>query len=185
MLGDVEDGGWEQTARQAITRRIEAQGREIRFSLMGVVKDQRVVLKERLDIHTERAARLQSLGISSSGGSGSGAPIAPSDEAGFEALMELGAEEEKNKEKLVAQLQFEEAQQMDVEARLKQEEAKHERWKVENVRRKHNYVPLAIKLIDRLAAAGRLQPMIQKAKDKSEADRQAAAASKQKQQQQT
>ena len=172
MLGDAGESGWEHTAQKAITRRIEAQGREIRFSLMGVVKDQRVVLQERLDLHTERIARLQSLGIAAAASTTSNAPVAHGDEAGFEALM--AKDKDTAKEQLAAQLQFEEAQRMDVEGRLKMAEAKHVQWKEENIRRKHNYVPLTIALIDRLAKAERLQPMIKKAREQSEAERQAA-----------
>jgi ubiquitin carboxyl-terminal hydrolase L5 len=47
------------------------------------------------------------------------------------------------------------------------EEAKRQRQKVENVRRKHNYLPLIVELLRMLAQKGQLLPMYEKAKQRA------------------
>nr|CAG4650338.1 EOG090X0A33 [Sida crystallina] len=47
------------------------------------------------------------------------------------------------------------------------EEAKRQRQKIENVRRKHNYLPLIVELLRMLAQKGQLQPMYEKAKQRA------------------
>ncbi|CAL1263220.1 unnamed protein product [Larinioides sclopetarius] len=49
---------------------------------------------------------------------------------------------------------------------LSEEEQKQKRYKVENIRRKHNYLPLIMELLKILAEEGRLVPLIQQAKQK-------------------
>ena len=46
------------------------------------------------------------------------------------------------------------------------EDAKAARWKQENVRRRHNYVPFLVNLLKELAAAKKLKPLIDAAKAK-------------------
>ena len=47
------------------------------------------------------------------------------------------------------------------------EETKRQRQKVENVRRKHNYLPLIVELLRMLAQKGQLLPMYEKAKQRA------------------
>ena len=47
-----------------------------------------------------------------------------------------------------------------------EELAKRERWKNENIRRKHNYVPLIFELLKQMAAKGKLSEYIEKGKEK-------------------
>jgi len=46
---------------------------------------------------------------------------------------------------------------------LENEKDRRERWRVENVRRKHNYVPFIVKMIKMLADKGELLPLIERA----------------------
>ncbi|KAG5182266.1 ubiquitin carboxyl-terminal hydrolase [Tribonema minus] len=59
---------------------------------------------------------------------------------------------------------------------LSAEQEKRKRWRAENARRKHNYVPFAIALLRALAARGALEGLAAKARERAET----AAAAKQK-----
>lgn len=48
-----------------------------------------------------------------------------------------------------------------------EEEAKRKRQKVENVRRKHNYLPLIVQLLRMLGEKGQLVPLYEKAKQRA------------------
>lgn len=52
-------------------------------------------------------------------------------------------------------------------ARLEEEENKRKRWEVENIRRKHNYLPLIVNMLKILAEEGKLMPIYQAAKEKA------------------
>jgi len=54
-----------------------------------------------------------------------------------------------------------------IEMLLADEENKKARWKVENIRRRHNYLPLIMELLRSLASRGELLPIYNKAKEKS------------------
>jgi ubiquitin carboxyl-terminal hydrolase L5 len=47
------------------------------------------------------------------------------------------------------------------------EEAKKKRYKVENIRRKHNYLPLIVELLKMLGQNGQLMPLYEKAKQRA------------------
>lgn len=51
-------------------------------------------------------------------------------------------------------------------AQLAQEEAKREKWKIENQRRRHNYVPLCMELLKALARTGDMSTLISEAKER-------------------
>lgn len=55
-----------------------------------------------------------------------------------------------------------------------EENAMMKRWQQENVRRKHNYVPLAVELINILAEKKELMPMLEAGKKKAVAQRENA-----------
>ena len=50
---------------------------------------------------------------------------------------------------------------------LELEEAKLERWRRENRRRKHNYVPFLVNLLKELAQKGQLLPLLDAAKERT------------------
>lgn len=62
---------------------------------------------------------------------------------------------------------------------IEDEVSKRKRYKMENVRRKHNYLPLIVELLKLLAANGQLMPLYEKAKQRA-AEREASKAGSQK-----
>lgn len=50
---------------------------------------------------------------------------------------------------------------------MEQEENKMKRYKIENIRRKHNYLPLIVEILKILASEKELIPLYEKAKSKS------------------
>jgi len=54
-----------------------------------------------------------------------------------------------------------------IEMLLATEEEKRAQWKAENIRRRHNYLPLIMELLRSLASRGELLPIYNKAKEKS------------------
>ena len=65
-----------------------------------------------------------------------------------------------------------------MQVRISEEEHRREQWKRENIRRRHNYLPFIVELLKGLAGEGRLMPMYEKAKEKSEQVEQAKKAKK-------
>lgn len=54
-----------------------------------------------------------------------------------------------------------------LQALIEEEEWKFKKYKIENIRRKHNYLPLIMELLKVLAKEGKLVPLYQKAKEKA------------------
>jgi len=53
-----------------------------------------------------------------------------------------------------------------LEMMLEEEEMKRAKWRSENIRRRHNYLPLIMELLTSLASRGELVPIYEKAKEK-------------------
>ncbi|CAG2109707.1 unnamed protein product [Medioppia subpectinata] len=60
-----------------------------------------------------------------------------------------------------------EAEICHLKAMIAEEDTKMKRYKVENIRRKHNYLPLIMEILKTLAAEGRLTDLVDKAKQKA------------------
>jgi ubiquitin carboxyl-terminal hydrolase L5 len=55
----------------------------------------------------------------------------------------------------------------DLRERIHEEELKQERYRVENIRRKHNYLPLIVEILKALGQEGKLVELVEKAKERS------------------
>lgn len=50
---------------------------------------------------------------------------------------------------------------------IEEEEVKFKQYQIENIRRKHNYLPLIVEILKILAKGGQLLPLYEKAKEKA------------------
>ena len=147
-LGKVEGGGegvaWLQRAKECIERRVQRYAeREIRFNLLALVRTPRDALNERLeDIRKQRAELQQQQPPAAADSKMVDADAASPDAA---ALRRLDEEER------------------DVQQRLADEELKHSKWRVENARRQHNYVPFIFNVLKLLAEKGQLHDLVESA----------------------
>jgi len=152
LLGSIEDdGNWWNVARPAIENRMARySSSETHFALMSIgrkltaeVESQLADLKSDLENIqvlldsdlTSSVIRLRSRGHVEVGGS-------------VEALQEAKSSLE--------------TQMSDLEGQLIFEQEKVKKWREENERRKHNYIPFVIALLRQLAAKGKLQDLLAK-----------------------
>lgn len=62
-----------------------------------------------------------------------------------------------------------------------EEKHKHEKWRIENVRRRHNYVPFLVNMLKMLAQNGELESLVEQGKQKYQREQEAKKQSQSKQ----
>eukprot|EP00612_Vaucheria_litorea_P008431 CAMPEP_0171479216 /NCGR_PEP_ID=MMETSP0946-20130122/5270_1 /TAXON_ID=109269 /ORGANISM="Vaucheria litorea, Strain CCMP2940" /LENGTH=344 /DNA_ID=CAMNT_0012010059 /DNA_START=132 /DNA_END=1163 /DNA_ORIENTATION=- len=140
---------WTNIVLPAILQRIENFGpAEFRFNLMAVVRNKCEVLQEKIDELMKESERLKE-------------EVAKGDSS-----LEMGTKQAEN-----AAL-IEECRQ-----EMKAEEKRYFQWKKENARRKHNYIPFTMALLRVLAREGKIEGLIEKAKERVESAKKRTASS--------
>lgn len=149
LLGGCDMAKWIQVARPAIQARMGRYSqKEIRFTLLALVKDRievnGAVLKTISSKRDAIQAKLEGKEGMDTTEDSFDLPEDPDDL--LEMLETLDGEEE------------------EAQAVLEAEKEKREKWKVENIRRKHNYIPFIFNLCKELAKAGKLGDLVTEGK---------------------
>jgi len=166
MLGECSTDNWLQVVTPLIQKRIEQySSKEIRFNLMAVVADRRVKLtQQQALIEKERnmtVGKLQARGgkMPTPAELHEMATVHPEPPPTGEVAVD-----ERTVEQLTVALAHTTRRSQQVQREIDQENQKVQQWKVENRRRKHNYVPFIVGFLRVLAERGELMPMLEAAK---------------------
>eukprot|EP00744_Colponema_vietnamica_P006088 GILI01008866.1.p1 GENE.GILI01008866.1~~GILI01008866.1.p1 ORF type:complete len:384 (-),score=72.26 GILI01008866.1:256-1311(-) len=159
-LGDCTSENWLSVVRPEIYKRMEMYSQsEIRFNLLAICQNRSESILKSLQLLRVRSSlvkvKMLSLGASVTLDSDVGDMDVEDNDTLPTSLPELETE--------LLRCQ-EQANQLTME--LQQEQEKFKRWKSENVRRRHNYIPFIVDLLSMLASKGHLPQLVENAKRK-------------------
>ncbi|XP_033643262.1 ubiquitin carboxyl-terminal hydrolase isozyme L5-like [Asterias rubens] len=138
-LGKCDPGDWLKTVKPAIEQRIKKYSAgEIHFNLMAIITDRRMIFQKKYDKLKAQLETLESQG----------------------ELMETDQSAGLSATSIQSELSR-------LTMLLEEENQKVNKFKVENIRRKHNYLPMIMELLKVLASKGELLPLVQQAKEKA------------------
>jgi len=155
--GECTEDNWLSLAREQIQQRImRYEATEIRFNLLALIGDKREQAEAEIQrLRLVRNAIENVLGAPPTDNLGEADFSSVQDE--LERLMTQSPEEQ------VLALGDIAERIGACEARIAQEQDRQARWKTENERRRHNYVPLLFELLQQLAKNNMLKPMFDEA----------------------
>ncbi|XP_077986364.1 ubiquitin carboxyl-terminal hydrolase isozyme L5-like [Glandiceps talaboti] len=141
-LGKYDEGDWMKLVKPVIEERMQKySAEEIHFNLMAIVSDRKLVYTREKEKLERRLAALQ----------GQGEVMETDEETSL-------PQSEDDIKAAISRLQIQ----------VEHEDQKFQKYKIENIRRKHNYLPLIMELLRVLAKEGHLVDLVDKAKQKAE-----------------
>ena len=164
-LGEASDENWLQVVLPIIQKRIQANSKEITFNLMGIIADRRIaLLEQQTAVEKERNMTVGKIQARS------GKLPTPAELEKLAAdspppppMGEVAVDERTVDELLVALAHLTE-RSASLSRDIELASRRTEQWKVENRRRKHNYIPFISNVLKLLAERGELLPLIDAAK---------------------
>jgi len=148
-LGPCTVDNWLGKVRPAIQKRIsEYSKNEIRFNLMAIIRKKNDLYKEQLNNNNEKLVRVDEKINQIEHGNFIENDL-PSD---LNELQSFHTALQEDNKKLAS--------------KMAAEDEKFRHWKIENIRRKHNYIPFVVNLLKILAEKGELVPLVEKARQK-------------------
>jgi len=138
-LGSCTEANWLEKAFPVVKARIDKYSTsEIRFNLMAVIRNRRTIYKEQLQ----------------------------KCEVSIQELKNQLKQSPENSEELKTKILSLEAEMKELNHSIQLEEEKFKNWEIENVRRKHNYIPFVFNLLKILGEKGKLRELIEKSQKK-------------------
>ncbi|XP_073242551.1 ubiquitin carboxyl-terminal hydrolase isozyme L5-like [Porites lutea] len=157
-LGPCTPENWLGVCKPIIEARMQKySAEEIHFNLMAIVSSRKAIHLKDIDrLNQKRTQILDNLEQLKSQSSKEGADAMETDQVTSENELQSVM---KNIDSEISRLQ----------TLIAGEDDKMLRYKVENIRRKHNYLPLIMELLKVLAKQGNLVPLVEKAKEEVQA----------------
>lgn len=145
---------WLKLVQPVIQERIEKYSKsEIRFNLMAIIKNRFDIYKaEQRDLENRKKQIQQQLDASKCNG---------------DDRMDVDNGLGRSIEGLNKSLVEIEHELVNIEQKLSMEKDKFKKWKTENIRRKHNYIPFLFNFLKILAEKNQLKPLIEKARHRT------------------
>jgi len=141
--GACTDQNWLSIVTPIIQSRIEKYSQsEIRFNLMAIIDNKKKDYEAQIAQYREKKLVVEQT---------------------LEGLGDMVTEEKEELQRSVQDLNDKIEQLLGY---IANEEAKFANWKLENIRRRHNYIPFLFNLLKTLAEKDLLVPLVEKAKDK-------------------
>jgi ubiquitin carboxyl-terminal hydrolase L5 len=149
--GDPDSMDWLKMVQPVIQERIEKYSKsEIRFNLMAIIRNRKEMYSDELEmLHEQKAHILEQLEIK---------------HEEHHMDVDYGLSSFGQLAKNLAEV---EAKIASVVEKIAMEEEKFKKWKTENIRRKHNYIPFLFNFLKILAEKKQLKPLIEKARQKT------------------